>query len=69
MNERLTRNQLGALHEASFRDRLTAGWGGYSLRTLRSLEDRGLMRTSDGERFSVTQKGHDLLASRSGDQP
>jgi len=61
--ERLTRNQLGCLDEVYFHGHLTAGWGGYSFRTMNSLAHRGFLSTSiaDDRRFSLTAKGYDAL--------
>lgn len=63
MGARLTRLQRGALEQMAVRGHLTAGWGGYSMRTLRSLEDRGLAREStvDPRRFTTTERGDEVV--------
>lgn len=64
MTVRLTRLQRSVLEELRFRDDLRAGWGGISLRTLRSLADHGLARqTSDPHHrtFTITGTGQRWL--------
>lgn len=60
----LSRNQRGALEAIDQHGSLRAGWGGYSLRTMRSLRDHGLATESSDQRFRVSRRGSDFLATR-----
>lgn len=57
--EKLTNAQRYALADMDVRGHLNVGWGGVTRRTLRSLEDRGLARTSltNPDRYTLTEKG------------
>ena len=65
MERRLTGMQRGALEVVAARGRLQAGWGGYEVSTLRSLEARGLVRLDWQRRnvTSITEAGRRALDS------
>ena len=61
--KRLTPLQVGALKVIEMRGRLQNGWGGYGMKTLRSLEARGLCRLDFERRdaTSITEAGRTAL--------
>jgi hypothetical protein len=63
--ERLTGMQWGALEALYFHDStgLGAGWGGYGLRTFRSLAERGLADLWD-RRATITSHGRKALSEK-----
>lgn len=58
----LSVSQQGALREADMRGYVKTKFG-FHHSTLRSLEDRGFLRSSltNPDRWTLTQKGHDFL--------